>query len=356
MSDYTVAFTATTDLPGVPFETMRSLVLAEINEHDLIIQEESPNSLIADAGDGLFGIRKGDRSETALIVAAHDQRGLFLFKWGAVERLKLVFPEAADAIRWSDGDASGGLPPNFQFVRVKSVTPVGNTFLRVTFEAEDFSAYGDDAIHFRVVLPPENVSPEWPTLAPNGSVKWPEGPAAPHRPVYTARRVDQAAKTLEMDVFLHDGGRMTAWTQDLMAGTDTRNTVGLIGPAGGGIIEDQHVLIGSDETGFPPVARLIESLPQGARATVFLEAEHGANCAYPMPQRDGITLHWCARSQGQTASQAVLDVLDQHAGAVLWFAGEREDAKRVRDAAKAAGYDPKALRVSGFWTANPTTE
>ena len=336
------AFNATTNLPGIPFDQMRQLVLSEVGEHGIPVLENQPERLIIDLGNGIFGLLRVESDEAAVMVGADDAQSLFLTKWSAVERIRLVFPDAADAIRWSDGDAEGSFPPNFQFVQVQKVEPAGETFLRVTFRAESFGSYGDEAIHFRVVLPPFDVEPEWPTLAPNGSIKWPEGAAAPHRPVYTARRVDHEANTLEMDVFLHEGGRMTDWTLGLLSKTDPCRTVGLIGPAGGGLIEETEVVIAADETGFPPAARLLEGLPSGSKATVFLEAEDGAACAYPIPQCDGVAVHWLARSKGEALAETVVGLLDKHSDALIWFAGERGDAKCVRDAAKAKGHDPNA--------------
>ncbi|MEM9643288.1 MAG: siderophore-interacting protein [Pseudomonadota bacterium] len=352
MSRPAPAFEATTDLPGVPYTQMQQVFLTEVEEHNLKVHEDSDQRMIVDVGSGLVRLTKGASVEAQMTVAADTENELFMLKWGLVEQLRSLFPDTTEAIRWSDGGAAGSLPPNFRFVRVLGVEQLCDTFLRVTLAAEDLSSFGDAAIHFRIVLPPKDETPEWPTLAPNGSVKWPEGAEAPHKPVYTARRVDHAANTLHMDVFIHEGGRTTGWAQGIMAGSDARTTIGLLGPAGGGLIAQTNVVIASDETGFPPAARHIEGLPEGARADVYLEAEHGAACGYPMPDRYGITLHWLSRSKGETATTAALDVVARKPEALLWFAGERGDAKRLRDAAKEAGWNKDLLRISSFWVAD----
>ena len=42
--------------------------------------------------------------------------------------------EVADAVRWSDGDVGGSLPPNFHFVRVVDVSyPSGEYAFRLSF-------------------------------------------------------------------------------------------------------------------------------------------------------------------------------------------------------------------------------
>lgn len=271
-------------------------------------------------------------------------------KASLIKQMRSVLPHMARGIRRSDSQGQDSLPPSFQFVRVQQVKPLGNVFLRVKLQAEDLSAHGDESIHFRIVLPPRNVEPQWPSVAPNGSVRWPEGPGAPHRPVYTARYVDHIANTVVMDVFMHEGGRISDWARQIMDGTDDRNVVGLIGPGGGGLLRDTDVLIAADETGFPPAARLIEGLPQGARATVLLQAEKGSECGYPVPKRDGVSIRWLARSEDQSLVDAVLTELPGLSNTTIWFAGEREDASRLRDAAKAAGRAPHLLRISAFWT------
>jgi len=351
MSHADYAHEALADLPGVPFSAMRQMILARASESNFPVLEDTSGRLTVETAHGLVGLRSGRSAETAGMVAARDPRWLFVIKDAVVQQIRLVLPDVADAIRWSDGGAAGTLPPNFQFARVRDVVPLGSVFLRVTLEGEDFSSYGDDAIHFRLVQPPEDAEPEWPSVAPNGSTRWPDGPGAPHRPVYTARQVDHGANTLVTDVFVHEGGRTTTWARDAMAGGLGRGVVGLVGPAGGGLLDAGRVLIASDETGFPAVARFLENLPEGATGEVLLEAQEGAACDYPVAVPDGMSLRWLARARGERLRDAALEALPRHAGAQLWFAGERGDARALRDAAKAAGWAPKSLRISGFWNA-----
>ena len=252
-------------------------------------------------------------------------------------------------MRWSNGPAEGALPPNFAFVQVRDVSELGPNFLRVTLQGEDLSKHQDAAIHFRLVIPPEGVAPEWPTVAANGSVVWPDGAGAPHKPVYTTRSIDHAANTLVMDVYVHEGGRVTDWARGHLGKPGAQRVVGLLGPSGGGLLHAEHVLMASDETGFPAAARLLENLPAGVTGDVLLEAENGAECAYPITVPDGMTLTWLSRSAGQTLGEAALDALPQHATSKIWFAGERGQARALRDAAKTAGREAGDLRISGFW-------
>ncbi|MEM1429096.1 MAG: siderophore-interacting protein [Pseudomonadota bacterium] len=342
---------ALTDLPGVAFAAMRQMILAQAKASNLRVLEDASGLLTVETAHGLIGLRTGSAAETAGMVAARDEKWLFVLKNAVVQQMRHAMPEVAEAIRWSDADAAGALPPNFLFVRAVEVARLGPVFLRVTLEAEDFSGYGDDAIHFRLVQPPLGAEPEWPSVAPNGSTVWPDGPGAPHKPVYTARSVDHATNRLVTDVYDHPGGRTIAWAQEVLNGERGRHVVGLVGPSGGGLLQAERVLMASDETGFPAAARLLENLPDGATGTVLLEAEDGAACDYPIDAPPGIDLRWLARADGACLADAALQALPDHRGGKVWFAGERQEARRLREAAKAAGWESGDLRISGFWAA-----
>lgn len=348
-SDY--PYESLADLPGVAFQTMRRMILAQAENAKLEVLEDEPDRLTVATAHGLVGLRPGAEAEAAGMVAARDARWLFVMKNAVVQQMRMAMPDVAASMRWSNGDVEGSLPANFQFVRTISVEALGRVFLRVTLEGEDMSAHGDDAIHFRLVQPPKDAAPEWPSVAANGSIDWPVGPGAPHRPVYTARSVDHAANTLVTDVYIHEGGRTTTWAQEAMRGSRDRSVVGLVGPSGGGLLRADRVLMATDETGFPAAARLMENLPPDATGEVILEAADGEDCDYPLTIPSGMTVRWLARSRGECLADSVLEALPAHAGAHVWFAGEKQDARRIRDAAKNADWDQKQLRVSGFWTA-----
>ncbi|MEM9843981.1 MAG: siderophore-interacting protein, partial [Pseudomonadota bacterium] len=200
-----------TDLPGVAFGAMRQMIMAQAKSSGLKVLEDQEGRLTVETAHGLIGLRPGMSAETAGMVAAVDERWLFVMKNAVLQQMRHVLPDVAENMRWTDGDTEGALPPNFTFAHVRDVVQLGPVFLRATLEAEDFSAYRNDAIHFRLVQPRPGAEPAWPGLAPNGSIKWPDGENAPHKPVYTARAVDHASNTLITDIFVHDGGRTTAW-------------------------------------------------------------------------------------------------------------------------------------------------
>ncbi|MEM6847693.1 MAG: siderophore-interacting protein [Pseudomonadota bacterium] len=351
MADLNHPFEALADLPGASFAAVRLMIMAQAKSSGLTVFEDAHQALTIGTPQGLVGLRSGTTCDVAVIVSAHDNRALFSLEGAVVAQISQVMPDVANTLRWSDNTAQRTLPPNFQFMRATRVEAIGSAFLRVTLAGDDVSAHQDKSIHFRLVLPPEGQIPTWPSVAPNGSIAWPDGEMALHRPVYTARAVDHDNHTIEVDVFVHEGGRVTQWARGLEVGDLERSVIGLVGPSGGGLLDADHVLMASDETGFPAVARLLEGLPASATGTLLLEAEHGAACQYPLPANHGLSVHWLARKRGERLCEATLSSLGAHADAALWFAGERADAKRVRDRAKELGVPQDRLRVSGFWRA-----
>ena len=341
---------ASSQLPGVSFLAMRQVIFRQAERSSLRIIEDVDQRLTVETAHGLIGLRSCEGSDATAYVAAADEHWLFMMKNAVIRQMQHLMPDTASDMRWSSGPQAGSLPPNFAFLEVRDVAPLGAVFLRLTLKCEGLDTHGDHSIHFRFVLPPDGETPEWPTVAPNGSTKWPDGPGAPHKPVYTTRYIDQGAGTLVTDVFIHDGGRITTWAQTLMNGGRNRRVVGLVGPAGGGLLHAQRVLMAADETGFPAAARLLENMEPGVTGMVLLEAENGADCAYPIEVPEGITLCWLSRSKGESLGQSTEALLPEYEGATLWFAGERAQAASLREKARAAGWDKSQMRISGFWT------
>ncbi|MEM7733143.1 MAG: siderophore-interacting protein [Pseudomonadota bacterium] len=345
--DYPLASQA--DLPGVAFVAMRQIILAQATSGSLPVLEDDGGRLTVETAHGLIGLRPGEEAETAGMVAAQDARWLFVMKNVVVGQMRHLMPAVAEAMRWSDGDNVNELPPNFQFMRTTKVEQVGPVFLRATLEGEDVSAYGEASIHFRLLQPVKGGVTDWPTVSPNGSIKYFDTEHAPHKPVYTARSVDFDKGQIVTDVFLHHGGKTTDWALEVQKGGRARQVVGLVGPMGGGLMQADRCLMCSDETGFPAAARILEGLPENATGELFLEAERGADCEYPFDVPGGIAVTWLSRAKGERLLDAAMARHADYASDPIWFAGEKDQARQLRETAKAAGYEASNLRISGFW-------
>ncbi|MEL7013165.1 MAG: siderophore-interacting protein, partial [Pseudomonadota bacterium] len=342
-------FASHADLPGVAFTDMRQVILEQAKSGNLPILEDRDQRLTVETAHGLIGLRPGIESEIAGMVAGQDARWLFVMKKAVIGQMRHMMPAVADAVRWSDSGEVTALPPNFQFMRTIQVEQLGPVFLRATLQGEDVTTYGTDSIHFRLVQPVLEGHTDWPTVAQNGSIKWTDGPGAPHKPVYTVRSVDYDAGQIITDIYLHDGGKTTEWAAEIKEGSKARNVIGLIGPMGGGLIKAKRILMAADETGFPAAARILENLPGDATGEIFLEAENGAECDYPVEAPKDLRVTWLSRAKGDRLLDAVLGRYTDFSDTPIWFAGEKDQARQLREITKEAGYDSENLRISGFW-------
>lgn len=243
----------------------------------------------------------------------------------------------------TDGDRR--MPVNFSSAKIISVTRLSPGFIRLRLAGAGLARLGqDDSIHFRLVQPPSgSTAAIWPHVGERGQTVWPGGDMTLRRPVYTTRRIDPQAGWLETDLFLHPGGRTTAWALAVRPG----DPVGLMGPSGGGVPQGRRLIFAGDETAYPALARFLETLAGSARGQVWLL---GRTADYPLPETGGFTiLH---RPGGESQLAAMLENDPARVTDSLWVAGERSMIEPLR-LLSAEKILPSGLstHVSAFWTA-----
>ncbi|KIC08807.1 siderophore synthetase [Leisingera sp. ANG-M1] len=334
-------------LPALPFAAARPALRAMAQEHELPILHDADTSLTIEIpGFGHYCFTAEGEGSAILVSAALPDR-LHMLKEGFAEHLEHLQPGTAASLRWPDDGAAGTLPPDVQFTTVLSVAPLGRNFLRIRLQAQDLSGFGDDAIHFRLLLPPAGCTdPEYPKIDTSGRTLWPKGAKALHRPVYTARRVCAHSGLLEFDLFLHAGGRASAWAQNAAAG----HQLAIAGPGGGGIPDAEEILLYADETAIPAAARILESLQPGTRGRATLLTDGAAACGYPLTAPPGISLRWLDRQAGDSLGGCARAEFPEHPGAFLWFAGEKSEVQPLRDAARAAGVASGQRYIAAYWS------
>lgn len=335
--------TAHAIIQGVSFTAMQAMMLHEAQEHDLDVLENDTSSVKIASSYGTFGLTSLSDA-VQLNVEGYDKDGLFLIRESLVEHLEHFLPEIAQSIRWSDAPSAGSTPPNFHFAEVIERRDLCQDFYRVTLHVANAKMFDAHSIHFRFVLPqPFDASPEWPQLKENGSINWPKGDKELHRPVYTIAGIDCETRQIEVDIFRHEGGRMTTWAQNAMPG----DRVGLIGPGGGGALSASNVLLGGDETAFPAIARIVEALPSNATGSVILLNRSGA-FDYPMPRHSGLTLKWL-NAQDAPLWEAILDVYSRFDHPYIWFAADAEQVKKLRGKLKPMDAPKGNSYLGTFW-------
>ena len=260
-----------------------------------------------------------------------------------------LVPEIADKIVSPIRKKGGKFPRNFQFAKVLSIEKVNKIFLRIILKCEDLVNYNDKSMHFRLILPPKGIKPKWPSVAANGSTKWPVGAHTLHKPVYTARFVKYKENTIITDVFMHEGGRTTKWAKEVSQGDTERNRIAIVGPVGNGLLASNKVLIASDETGFPAAARILENLTPMVEGELIFETQDGS-ALYPFECPQLMRIRWLSRDKGENLKDETIKAISDNHGAKIWFAGEKEQANLVREEARNAGWGKEGLRISGFWS------
>lgn len=337
---------AETLLPGQDYAVLRQIILHKENMRNLSLLEDSANQIIFQSSLGLVCFAEVN-SQAIVTLHADKPDRLYLLKENLTKRLVALADDLPGKLRWSGNEQAGGLPANFHFATVQSVTFLCSTFLRISIKADDLSSFGDNAIHFRLALPPEREGdPVWPHLGENGVAVWPKGDTALHRPVYTTRRIDRDTGEMDFDVFIHEGGRVTNWAQAAKPG----DRCALTGPGGGGIPQTDQIMIYADETALPAVARILETLPNSVTGRAVLLTDDGQENGYPIPQHDGIKLTWLKRLDGHNLAEIAIRERAETPTHYWWFASERSDTMRVRAVRKEEDKDSNDAYIASYWS------
>ncbi len=336
-------FQAEATLPDTPFAPIEAALHDLARERALDLHEGHGRSIWCEVASGEFGAKKrGDG--TLLFARAHQPQDLPALQ---AEIAALTTALTTTLPAWSSGLGEGRFPPNFSLAEVRSVTRIGESFVRLRLESAGLERLSHhDSIHFRLVLPPAgSAAPVWPQIGANGQTQWPSGEDALHRPPYTTRAIDVAAGWIDTDIFLHDGGRITEWVLGARAG----DRIGLAGPGGSGIPEAARLFLAGDETAYPALARMIEARPD-AQGQLWLLGE---SADYPMPRAPGITVTHLPRNSAALVEilRALPDLHDNFDDSFFWMAAERGAVFDLRGVIlDELGIDAKATHLSAYWT------
>jgi NADPH-dependent ferric siderophore reductase len=239
-------------------------------------------------------------------------------------------------------------PRLLQVRRSERITP---RMIRVTLGGDELAGFPGDGPDRRIKMffpVPGQERPAVPRAMSGGPV-WPTGEARPAIRTYTVRRFDPTAAELDVDFVLHEGhGPAAAWARDARPGF----WVGVSEPGGRYVPDpaaDFHVVIG-DETALPAVATVLDALPAGVPALVFLEV------ADKDEEQDLPALvtwvHRGSHAPGAPLTEAVRAATFPAGRGQAWLSGESGCVKDLRqhllidrDVARRAVY------ATGYWRA-----
>lgn len=239
---------------------------------------------------------------------------------------------------------------------VRSARRLTEHMRRITFQLDDVDGFDHDGPDqlVRVFFPLDHQSVP---LVPVGDDWWPETQAMPedvrpHVRNYTVRRFDQSRGEVDLDFVLHgDVGPASRWAGRAEPG----DRIGLL-TDGYGYFEPEGTttrLIVGDETALPAVGAILEILPAGVRASVFLEVT-GPDDEQRFTTAADVDVTWIYRGRGPdgTGSQTVARLSHRPVaaeGLYAWVSGEAGMVKAVRRHLVDRGTPKKQIYFCGYW-------
>lgn len=288
-------------------------------------------------------------------------------------------------------------------VRVAAVRRLAPHYVRLTFTGEELEWFGTAGLdqRIKVVLPLEGIAGGFADFGQSEAAgdwydRWRALPPAERNPfrTYTVRRIDPAARELDVDfVVHHDAGPAGTWADAasvgdalIIVGPDERSPLARTGI-------DWHpgtarrLLLAGDETAAPAIGGILDSLDPRCEVDAFIEVPTLADTALPLPtarsDRRVVCLPRGDRVHGEVLIEAVRE-WTRHQGPLLaraaaprpqmlddidvdrdllwdspedgdgefyaWMAGESATVKVLRRLlVSECGVDRKRVAFMGYW-------
>ncbi|WP_086560819.1 siderophore-interacting protein [Streptomyces africanus] len=264
-------------------------------------------------------------------------------------------------------------PFRFFSLQVVRTRRLGPSLVRVTFGGPDLHAFHSDGRDqsLSLFLPhPGQPEPVVPLELGDGWWQgWRELPDDVRAVMrsYTLRELRRDPDEIDIDFALHgiepgasvQAGPASRWAAGAAAG----DRVLLLGPA----VADNRairfrppqdtdlVVVWGDETAVPAASAIVESLPAGTRARVWLEVPHAGDIQDLATEADA-EITWLVREeQGHEGSALVLDALREAQlppaeRPYVWIAGESGCVKELRrHFVRERGIDRRRVTFVGYW-------
>ncbi|MEB4613650.1 siderophore-interacting protein [Leucobacter sp. M11] len=156
------------------------------------------------------------------------------------------------------------------------------------------------------------------------------GGAGEHGRAYTVRGFDPIRDEITVDIFLHDGGTMTAWALGCRVGSPAR--IGGPRPSGAPGASAASLLLFGDETALPAISAMLEREHRERPAHAIVElGSPGDQQELELPPKASIT--WLLRGRTDAPGSLLVAAaprarLDPNTG--VWFAAEAHAAQEFR--------------------------
>lgn len=247
----------------------------------------------------------------------------------------------------------------YRSLTVTEVRGLSPHLTRITFTGEDLrdftSVAPDQYVKVFFPLPGQN-RPQLPPPIADDVTSWyrtylamPDGVRPPMR-TYTVRAHRPEVPEIDIDFVLHpDSGPASAWAASAEPGSE----VALLGPHGLYSVPEGSTwqLLVGDESAIPAIGAIVEGLPEGARARVFVEVADLADRQDFATAAD-VQVHWIPRrgSYGDAVLAAVRAAELPRGRPYAWISGEASMVKFTRrHLVRERGVDKRAITFTGYW-------
>ncbi|MFL5995097.1 MAG: siderophore-interacting protein [Streptomyces sp.] len=259
-------------------------------------------------------------------------------------------------------------PFRFFSLQVVRTRRLGPSLVRVSFTGEDLQHFFSDGRDqsLSLFLPAEGrTEPGVPVELGDGWWQaWRELPDDMRAVMrsYTLRSLRRNPDEIDIDFVLHEpAGPASRWAARAAAG----DRIQLLGPA----VADNRairfrppedtdlVLIWGDETAVPAASAIVESLPAGTRARVWLEVPHAGDVQDLVTDADA-EITWLVGDIGEKALDRIRDTqLPPAERPYVWIAGESGCVKELRrHFVRERGIDRRRVTFVGYWRQGMTEE
>lgn len=278
----------------------------------------------------------------------------------------------ATAVNRAGGASAAPAPLRFFELHVVRAERLSSGMARVTFGGEQLQGFASGGRDQGIKLFLPQAGQDAPVVPTNAGERWFAEWRAMDPAVraiarsYTVRAQRRDPDELDIDFVLHaGGGAASRWAARARPG----DRVTVLGP----VANDNRavrfrpphgtdwVLIAADETALPAAAGILEALPAGVPAKVWIEVPHMED-QQDLPTRADTNLSWLARSStnghrpGLTLD-AVRSAELPRGNPYAWVAGEATTVRGLRrHLFDERGFDRQAVTFTGYWRLGATAD
>jgi NADPH-dependent ferric siderophore reductase len=284
----------------------------------------------------------GNKNFTKIRFSSSTKSELQLFKELYSDRISKLGLDAE--IHW--GSTRLSIPMNQTRCDVLSLKKISKNFARLRLRG-DFESFQHPSagLHFRFLFGPKGA--EWPSLDQNGLTFWPGGISQWHRPVFTVRRISIDADWIDVDIALHEGGRVTEWLGKVEIG----DQIAINGPSGSKMPKAEKMFLFGDETAMPAIMRIIDNVDVNTEIWATIAVRNPEDLQ-KLPTGSTASVELIEMEDETRLFDTLKDRINLMSGCYLFFAAEKTQVAKVREFIRRSSIPIAVAKLSSYWTRN----